>query len=237
MRIGGVVSILIGFLILGLASATGGNKGNIEKIYKALKWYGHASFAVESEKIIYIDPWKIPAQAPKADIILVTHSHFDHLSRSDIDHLQKATTTIIGSSDCVSQLSGDVRSLEPGQELEIEGVKIKAVAAYNLTKAFHPRKNNWLGYLVTIDGVRIYDAGDTDFIPEMKELGEINIALLPVGGQYTMNAEEAARAANTIKADISIPMHYGAGVIGSQEDALRFKQLCQEEVRILKEEK
>jgi L-ascorbate metabolism protein UlaG (beta-lactamase superfamily) len=232
-----IFSIFIGIFLLIMTSASGANKESIEKIFKALKWYGHASFAIESEKIIYIDPWKIPSNAPQADIILVTHSHFDHLSPSDINNLRREGTIIICSADCASQLSGEVKVLKPGEELELKGIKIKAVAAYNPAKPFHPRKNNWLGYLITIDGVRIYHAGDTDFIPEMKDLGEVNIALFPVGGKYTMNAEEAAKAASIIKADISIPMHYGAGVIGSEKDALKFKQLYQGEVRILNKEK
>ena len=207
----------------------------MEKIFKALKWYGHASFAIESSKIIYIDPWNIPASAPKADLILVTHSHYDHLSPSDINRLKKVGTTIICSEDCLDKLSGDVKTMSPGQELEVKGVKIKAVSAYNASKAFHPRNNKWLGYMITIEGVAVYHSGDTDFIPEMKNLGKVDIALLPVGGKFTMNAEEAAKAADVIKAEVSVPMHYGAGVIGDEKDAKRFVELCQGQVKILKE--
>jgi len=235
MRSATTITLLTGFLLFSFASLSGSGKEDVEKIFKSLRWYGHASFAIESDKIIYIDPWKIPKSAPKADLILVTHSHFDHLSSNDINFLKKEGTTIICSTDCVSRVSGDVRSLTPGQEIEVQGIKIKGVPSYNPSKPFHPRNNKWLGYIVIMDGVTVYHAGDTDFIPEMKDFGSINIALLPVGGQYTMNAEEAAKAANTIKADISIPMHYGAGVIGSEKDAQKFKTLCQGEVRILKE--
>lgn len=235
MRITTTVILLTGFLLLSFASLSGTGKEDVEKIFKNLRWYGHASFAIEGDKIIYIDPWKIPDSAPKADLILVTHSHFDHFSQKDINLLKKEGTTLICSADCVSKASGDVRSLAPGQETVVQGIKIKAVPSYNPSKPFHPRKNEWLGYIVTVNGVSVYHAGDTDFIPEMRDFGPINIALLPVGGQYTMNAEEAAKAANTLKADISVPMHYGAGVIGSAEDAQKFKNLCQGEVRILKE--
>jgi L-ascorbate metabolism protein UlaG (beta-lactamase superfamily) len=207
----------------------------LEKIFKALKWYGHASFAIESNKIIYIDPWNIPASAPKADLILVTHSHYDHLSPSDINRLKKEGTTIICSEDCLDKLSGDVKTMSPGQQLEVKGVKIKAISAYNASKAFHPRNNKWLGYMITIEGVAVYHSGDTDFIPEMKNLGKVDIALLPVGGKFTMNAEEAAEAADVIKAEVSVPMHYGAGVIGDEKDAKRFVELCQGQVKILKE--
>lgn len=237
MKITTTLLLVTGFLLFSHASFSQTGKEDVEKIFKCLKWYGHASFAIESDKIIYIDPWNIPESAPKADLILVTHSHFDHFSSEDINRLKKESTTLISSTDCVSRVSGDVRGLDPGQEIEVQGIKIKAVPAYNPSKPFHPRKNNWIGYIITVNNVSVYHAGDTDFIPEMSDLGTIHIALLPVGGQYTMNAEEAAKAANTINADISIPMHYGAGVIGSVEDAQKFKNLCQGEVRILKETK
>ncbi len=235
MRIGTALILTTGFLLLAVHSSSGAPKEEVEKIFKAIKWYSHASFAIEADRIIYLDPWKIPGSAPKADLILVTHSHSDHLSSNDIQNLKKEGTVIICSTDCVSRLSGDVRSLTPGQEMDVQGIKIKGVPSYNLSKPFHPKGNKWLGYIVTVGGVSVYHAGDTDLIPEMNDLGRVHIALLPVGGQYTMDAEEAAKAANIIKADISIPMHYGAGVVGSVKDAEKFKSLCQEEVRILKE--
>lgn len=227
--------LLGGLIVFSMASLPAFREENVEKIFNALKWYGHASFAIEADKVIFIDPWKIPDSAPKADLILVTHSHSDHFSPADIDRLRKEETTVICTPDCVSRLSGNVKAMKPGQELEAHGVRVKAVPAYTPDKPFHPKANNWVGYVLTVDGVSIYHAGDTDFIPEMKELGRVHIALLPVGGQYTMNAEEAARAAGIIKADVSVPMHYGAGVIGSVRDAEKFKELVKGEVRILKE--
>ena len=235
MRIGTALILTTGFLLLAVHSSSGATKEDVEKIFKSIKWYGHASFAIDADRVIFIDPWKIPSSAPKADLILVTHSHSDHLSPNDINNLKKDGTVIICAADCVSRLSGDVRSLSPGQEMDVQGIKIKGVPSYNLSKPFHPRGNKWPGYIVTVGGVSVYHAGDTDFIPEMNDLGRIHIALLPVGGQYTMDAEEAAKAANIIKADITIPMHYGAGVVGSLQDAENFKSLCQGEVRILKE--
>ncbi|NIM90381.1 MAG: MBL fold metallo-hydrolase [Candidatus Aminicenantes bacterium] len=220
------------FLFLGDLSASDGE--TVEDVFKVLKWYGHASFGLETEKIIYIDPWNIPKTAPKADLILVTHSHFDHLSFKDIERLQKEETKIVCPEVCVSLLSGQVKGIRSGQEIEIDGVKVKAFPAYNPSKSFHPKRNEWVGYIITVKEVKLYHAGDTDLIPEMKKLKGINITLLPVGGKYTMSAEEAAQAASIIKADISIPMHYGGDVIGSMKDALKFKELCQGEVRILK---
>lgn len=236
MKQAAFLSAITGFIFFSMASLSGQSHENLEKTYKALKWYGHASFAIESEKVIYIDPWKIPESAPKADLICVTHSHFDHFSKEDINRLKKEGTIIICTSDCLSPGSGHVKYMTPGQEIEIQGIKIKAVPAYTPNKRFHPRAKNWLGYVITIEGISVYHAGDTDLIPEMSNLGTINIALLPVGGTYTMNAEEAAKAANIIKADMTIPMHYGAGVIGSARDAERLKELVKGEVRILKEE-
>jgi len=233
MRIIYTVTAGLGVLLLLVGALSASSEEKVEEIFKALQWYGHASFGIHAEKVIYIDPWNIPESAPKADLILVTHSHFDHLSLKDIERLQKEETIIICSEDCVSQLSGEVRGIRPNQEIEIDGVKVQGFPAYNSSKPFHPQEKAWLGYIITVKAIKIYHAGDTDFIPEMDKLKGINIALLPVGGKYTMNAEEAARAADVIKADISIPMHYGGGVIGSEEDALKFKELCHGEVRIL----
>jgi len=228
------ITAIIGIFLFSQISLTEGKKENIETVFNALKWYGHSSFSIELDKIVYIDPLNIPESAPKADLILVTHPHFDHLSTKDINHLKKGDTVIICSSGCSSKLSGQVKEILPGEEIEVMGIKVKGVPAYNQKKSFHPKINNWLGYIITINEVNLYHAGDTDFIPEMRNLEEINIALLPVGGTYTMNAEEAAQAANTIRADISIPMHYAGGIIGTENDARKFKELCKGEARIMK---
>ena len=199
---------------------------------EGIEWFGQASIKIKGEKTIYIDPWKLKGEHEKADIVLVTHSHYDHLSPDDIAKLQKDDTVIVVPADGEAKLSGDVRTVKPGDVVEIGGVKVEAVPAYNPNKEFHPKANNWVGYVITMGGKRYYHAGDTDFIPEMKELMEIDYAFLPVGGTYTMNAEEAAKAANLIKAKVTIPMHYG-DIVGKKEDAEKFKSLVEGEVEIL----
>ncbi|MFQ6001401.1 MAG: MBL fold metallo-hydrolase [Anaerolineae bacterium] len=198
----------------------------IEKI----SWLGHASFKIEDDKVVYIDPWKL-GRAESADIILVTHSHYDHCSPQDVARLQKEGTVIITVADCAGKFRGDVRVLKPGDSLKIDRVTIEAVPAYNTDKPNHPKAAGWVGFIIEMGGSRIYHAGDTDLIPEMDEI-KADIALLPVGGTYTMTAEEAAQAAERINPQVAIPMHYGE-IVGSRADAEKFKRLCSCEVRIL----
>jgi L-ascorbate metabolism protein UlaG (beta-lactamase superfamily) len=176
--------------------------GNIE-----LSWLGHATFMAKGSKILYTDPYILPANPEKADIILITHDHFDHCAPDKVKQIQRENTVIVATADCLPKLAGDVRAIVPGQEMDLLGVRIKAVPAYNSNKSFHPRAHNWVGYLFTIDQTKIYIAGDTDFIPEMKGLAP-DIALLPIGGTYTMNIDEAVQAAIAIGPKTVVPMHY-----------------------------
>ena len=197
---------------------------------------GHASVRLEAEKVVYIDPFKIEGE-DKADLILITHSHYDHCSIEDIQKLVKPETVIVTVPDCQSKLSSvltkvaDVKLMEPGQKLDVEGISIETVPAYNIGKEFHPKENNWVGYIVTIGGKRVYHAGDTDLIPEMNNI-KVDVAMLPVGGTYTMSVEEAAEAANKIGAEVSIPIHYGS-IVGTKEDAEKFKELVTGRVEII----
>ena len=203
--------------------------------YKGVKihWLGHASFKISNSLVIYIDPYLIPENGEKADIILVTHEHYDHCAVENIKKLAKEDTIVIATEDCISKLADlNVKGVIPNQKLEIKGVTIETVPAYNIGKPFHTKASNWVGYVITLNGVRIYHAGDTDFIPEMKELKNIDIALMPVGGTYTMNAEEAAEAVNSFNPKIAVPMHFGK-IIGSKADAEKFKELAKCEVKIL----
>lgn len=188
-----------------------------------IRWLGHDSFRIDDQgKQIYIDPWKLSAKAVKADYILVTHSHYDHFSKEDIDKIKTDGTKIIGPADVAKELGKNTVAMSPNQEITIDRLKIKAIPAYNINKKYHPRANNWVGYVITLsDGTSIYHAGDTDFIPEMKSL-KVDIALLPVSGTYVMTADEAIQAANTFQPKIVIPMHYGT-IVGSEKDAERFK--------------
>lgn len=193
-----------------------------QNMLKNIKWLGHAGFAINAlDKIIVIDPFQIKEIVP-ADIILITHSHYDHCSVEDIDKIKKSDTVIVTEAESAKTLSGDVRVVKPGDKINVSGVQIEAVEAYNTNKAFHPRTNGWLGFIITVDGIRIYHAGDTDLIPEMDKI-EVDIALLPVSGTYVMTADEAVEAAKRLKPEIAIPMHFDS-IVGSKEDAVKFKK-------------
>lgn len=200
-----------------------------------IKWLGHASVLIQDKKIIYIDPWKIKTNLPKADLILITHAHYDHCSFEDVAKIKKPQTLILAPPDCAKELGLALTKVEPNMKLEAAGVDIETVAAYNLNKSFHPKSNNWVGYIVTVNGVRIYHSGDSDFIPEMNKV-KADIVFVPVGGTYTMNASEAAKLVNTIKPAIAVPMHYGT-IVGTINDAQDFKNNSQVEVRILSADK
>ena len=204
----------------------------INTISQKIEWLGHDSFRINTGKIIYFDPYQI-ADGPPADLILITHDHYDHCSPDDVAKIQKSGTVIVTEKDSAKRLSGDVRIMSPGESISVEGMKIEAVPSYNTDKQFHPKNNNWLGFIIEIDGSRIYHAGDTDYIPEMENFN-VDIALLPVSGIYVMTAEEAVKAALSIEPALSIPMHYGT-VAGSEEDALNFKKALEGkiEVRVL----
>jgi len=200
-----------------------------------IHWLGHDTFKIIGEKVIYTDPFRIK-QPDKADIILITHEHSDHCSPPDVKKTQTDKTIIVATQDCAGKLSGTINSVKPGDKFTVGGVSIEVVPAYNTNKNFHPKAKNWVGYIITVAGQRIYLAGDTDYIPEMKTF-KADIALLPVSGTYVMTADEAVKAALDIKPKIAIPMHYGA-IVGSAKDAENFAHALKGkiEVVILKKE-
>ncbi|MEM5799318.1 MAG: MBL fold metallo-hydrolase [Candidatus Aenigmatarchaeota archaeon] len=195
--------------------------------YKGVKleWLGHDSFRIEYKGLkLLIDPFRIKDQ--EANLVLITHDHFDHCSIDDLKRI-KGDFEIIASYACKNLLTNfKTTFVKPGDITEKKGIKIEATPAYNINKfrepgkVFHPKEAGYVGFIVVLDEVRIYHAGDTDFIPEMKEV-EADIALLPVSGTYVMTAEEAIEAANSIKPKIAIPMHYGS-IVGSKKDAMVF---------------
>lgn len=197
-----------------------------------ITWLGHASFKIESEEglKVYLDPWKIKTK-DEADLIFVTHSHYDHLSPDDVSKIQGKATTILVSTDGVGKLRGEVRAVKPGDNLSLKGVNVRTVPAYNLNKPYHPKENGWVGYFFEIGMVSVYHAGDTDFVPEMNDL-KPSVALLPIGGTYTMDVEDALAAVEAIKPGMVIPMHFG-DIVGSLDDARRFAKKCSVQVKIL----
>ena len=203
-----------------------------------IEFLGHAGFLIRNGKRIAIDPYNISDNIEKVDLILITHSHYDHCSIKDISKLAKKGTIIVVPPDVQSKITHiedvDMQIIEVGDELEFSGVKIEAIPAYNVNKDFHPKSDGWLGYLIKMGNVIIYHAGDSDKIPEMQKLagygkhGNEFIVLLPVCGKYTMAAEEAAEIASLLNPSLAIPMHYGAGVAGTREDAEKFVSLCKD---------
>jgi L-ascorbate metabolism protein UlaG (beta-lactamase superfamily) len=203
-----------------------------EDLLKKISWLGHDGFRIDAGKTVYIDPYQVP-EGPKADLILITHEHFDHCSPEDVAKIQQRGTVIVTEKDSAPKLDGDVRVVRVGESLTIDDIRIDAVPAYNTNKDFHPKSKGWLGFIVEIDGVKVYHAGDTDFIPEMNDF-QTDIALLPVSGTYVMTADEAVEAALAINPQIAVPMHYGA-IVGEANDATRFRDALEGkiEVRVL----
>jgi L-ascorbate metabolism protein UlaG (beta-lactamase superfamily) len=210
--------------------------------YKGVKisWLGHDCFKIKNNKIIYIDPFNIKDEE-KADLIFVTHEHYDHCSLKDIKKISTSKTIVVAPESCKTQLSGmKIKFIKPGDKIVVDEIEVEAVPAYNINKfrapgeVFHPKEEEKVGYIINFSGVKIYHAGDTDLIQEMKNI-QVDIALLPVSGTYVMTAEEAAEATKIIKAEIAIPMHYGS-IVGSEKDAEKFKKLAACKVEILKKE-
>ena len=201
-------------------------------------WLGHDSFRLEDQgKVIYIDPWQLADDSPKADIILVTHDHGDHCSPEDIAKIQGEGTVIVTISQAAEKLNGQIKIVQPGDHLTVMDTPIEVVPAYNTNKfrspgvPFHPKEAGHVGFILTIGGRRIYHTGDSDFIPEMKKL-QVDVALLPVSGTYVMTVEEAIEAAASINPKVVIPMHVGRS-IGSLSDAEQFKDGAPVDVVIL----
>jgi L-ascorbate metabolism protein UlaG (beta-lactamase superfamily) len=197
-----------------------------------LQWLGHASFRIACDgRVIYIDPWKLKATKHDAAIVMVSHSHSDHYSSQDIQKVSTENTKLISSADVIAK-EGWGQVIKPAHAIEVSGIKITAVPAYNPAKQFHPRDKDWLGFVIDMGGLRIYYAGDTDLTDEMKVLKNIDVAMLPVGGTYTMDANEAAEAVKYIKPRKAIPYHYG-DIVGSPSDAKRFADLAGCEVIVM----
>jgi len=213
---------------------------SVTAVAQNIDWDDQASMTIEqSGKIICIDPYRVKNEK-QADVVLITHAHQDHLSPQDITKVLGEQTVIMAPADCITSLSQKFKrklvTLQPGAKHQIEDITIEAVPAYNIGKRYHPKSNNWVGYVVTVDGVRIYHAGDTNRIPEMKDI-TCDIALLPLGQTYTMDSvDEAVQAALDVKARIAIPMHYGT-YEGSNGDAIKFKEALEGKCSVMVKER
>jgi len=212
---------------------------NAKELVDRLVWLGHDSFRLEGPSVIYFDPWKLSGEPPVADLVLVSHEHHDHCSPEDVAKISGPDTVVVAAAKAAERLPG-ARAVRPGEHLTAAGVEVETVWAYNVNKfrspgvPFHPREAEHVGFVVTVDGVRIYHTGDSDHISEMAEI-DCDVALLPVSGTYVMTVEEAAEAARTLNPQIVVPMHYGSG-IGTAGDGQRLAELYDGEVAILEVE-
>jgi L-ascorbate metabolism protein UlaG (beta-lactamase superfamily) len=193
-----------------------------------ITWLKHDAFLLKGDGIVVaIDPYELRSVPEKADLVLVTHDHFDHCDPNSVRLVAKPDAVVVAPQNAASKLGKNVRVVKAGDVLTEKGVIIKVVPAYNVRperQRFHPKNYGGVGYLITLAGKTVYHPGDTDLIPEMDNLGQVDIALLPVSGTYVMDAQEAAEAVKRIKPTHVIPMHYGS-IVGSKADAEKFAQL------------
>ena len=195
-----------------------------------IEWLGHSGFRLtmlSRKEVIYIDPFGIDEEKPpKAGLILITHSHYDHFSEKDIKKISLPNTRIFAPPDVAMNMK---MTVEPGLFYSLDHIKVETFPAYNLDKPYHPKENKWVSYLITFDGsTRLFHTGDSDLIVDFKDLFDVDVLLVPVSGKFVMTSEEAFSLAKAIKPGISIPMHYGK-IVGDKEDAEKFKSLCEKE--------
>jgi L-ascorbate metabolism protein UlaG (beta-lactamase superfamily) len=209
-----------------------------DTLLNGITWLGHSSFLIRSRgQKIYTDPYDLSGildSLPKADIVLITHDHGDHYSPQDLKIIAQPATWVVSIRSVVDDLSDDIRhtrTVAPGDTVTVNGILIEAVPAYNIGKSYHPRDKGYVGFVIHLKDKTIYHAGDTDVIPEMKDI-HADVALLPVGGKYTMDAIEAARAADIIGPKVAVPMHWGT-IIGTWEDAKDFQARAKARVIVM----
>ena len=200
-----------------------------------IKCLGHSTIKMlDKDKVIYIDPYNIKEDKKDADIIFITHAHYDHFSEEDIIKIKNANTIIVITEDIYNKvielgfLEKKIIKVMPKEEYKIGNIRFQTIPAYNIDKKFHPKENMWVGYLININNIRYYIAGDTDITNENKKV-KCDVAFLPVGGTYTMDYKEAAELANIIRPKIVVPIHYGI-IVGTKEDALNFKNFINKDI-------
>jgi L-ascorbate metabolism protein UlaG (beta-lactamase superfamily) len=201
---------------------------NIEVLY-------HSSIRIKKEKTIYIDPFKIDRNYNDADIIFITHDHYDHYSEEDIDKVINENAVIVIPEELLTKVlkkginKNAIITVEPNQKYMVQGIKFETVPAYNTNKIFHPKENGWVGYVIEINGIKYYIAGDTDITEENKKV-KCDVAFVPVGGTYTMDFKEAAQLVNEIQPKVAVPIHYGS-VVGTKQDAEEFIKLLHTNIK------
>lgn len=201
---------------------------NIEVLY-------HSSIRISNNKVIYIDPFKIDKNYNDADIVFITHDHYDHYSDEDIDKVINENTTIIIPEKLLTKLlkkginKNAIITVEPNEKYMVQGIKFETIPSYNTNKTFHPKENGWVGYIITLDDIRYYIAGDTDITEENRKV-KCDVAFVPVGGTYTMGFKEAAQLINEIQPKIAVPIHYGS-VVGTKQDATDFIKLLHPNIK------
>lgn len=195
----------------------------------------HSSIKFVGDEIFYFDSFKIKEESHDADVIFCTHTHFDHFSEKDIEKVKKEDTKIVVPKDGEAKAKKigfkeeNIVVVKPNEEYIIEKTEVKTVPAYNENKHFHPKENEWVGYIIILNGTKYYIAGDTD-ITEENRLVRCDVAFLPIGGTYTMTATEAASLANEIKPQVVVPIHYG-DIVGSKEDVNEFKNILNSNIK------
>lgn len=195
----------------------------------------HSSIKINKEKVIYIDPFNIEKNYNDADIIFITHNHYDHYSKEDIRKVKKENTIFVATKDVVDELLKDefnqdkVKTVYPNNSYMLDKISFETIPAYNINKQFHPKENGWVGYILEIEGVKYYIAGDTDITEENQKV-KCDIAFIPVGGTYTMDFKEAAELVNEISPKIAVPTHYGS-IVGTKQDGVEFIKLLKPEIK------
>lgn len=203
-------------------------------LHEEVEVLAHSCIRIQGDATVYFDPFELTQAPHDADVVCITHSHYDHFSPDDLRRVLKSDTTLVMPESMREEKEvatflrqnrlADVRAVAPGQRIDVPGGTLEAVRAYNVGKDFHLREYDWVGYLLTMGGTRYYVAGDTDAHPENLFVG-CDVALVPVGGTYTFTAEEAAEFVGKIQTRVAIPTHYGSAV-GRREDGARFVEAC-----------
>lgn len=191
-------------------------------------WFKQSAYLWEGDEArIYIDPWGLTEDSPTADVLMITHAHFDHYSPDDIARVVGPSTKVFAPADVAAELNGDVTVVSPGDSFQVAGMSAQTVPAYNIVEErldFHPRSNRWVGYVFELDGAIYYHAGDTDHLPELESIRS-DVSFVPIGGTYTMDPEEAGRFVRLQSPKLAVPMHFGyVERVGVKSDAERFRE-------------